>query len=550
MRRAVFICLVLLAVGWGAYPGGQRAPLASRQAAVELAVAAPAPERPPSLPEQSSSIAALDVIGADRWRAAGFTGRGVRVAIVDTGFAGYTAQLGVTLPPRVVARSFRADGRVDGVSAHGTFAARIVSAIAPGAELQLLSFSTVAELAQVAEYLAAERIDVVSFSLGFVHNGPGDGTGPLNAVVSRALDGGAVWAVAAGNWAQQHWVGPYRDRDGDGVHEFANGVEENGRLYRAGDLITVSLRWDEPFGAACSDFDIELFGPDGGLVRASRQTQQCQDDPVEGLQVLATRDGRHSMRVIEAAAAATAPGGAAARRLELLMLGSPDRGESLEIAVPTGSLAEPADHAGVVTVGAIGVTGTSGAPAVARFSSRGPATDGRMKPDLVAPTGRFVPGGEATFSGTSAAAPHVAGMLTLLREALPAASAAELTRQLRARALDLAPPGVDTNSGAGLAQLGSLEGLGPLLPPGAGAAVLTGPLPEGEGLTAMRYRGPGGYPLRFVHLLPLGRRVVAVYRLELLAARFDRYIVGAPAFVQTFDALRDGDLLFVVVAAP
>jgi len=542
--------MLLSALAWGERREAPPAtPAVASSAAIELALV-PSPADAAAVPGQTSSIAALDVIGADRWRAAGFTGQGVRVAIVDTGFAGYTARLGVSLPERVVARSFRADGRIDGGSEHGTFAARIVSAVAPRAELHLLSFGTVAELAQVVEYLVTQRIDVVSFSLGFVHNGPGNGTGPLNAVVSRSLEGGALWAVAAGNWAQQHWVGPYRDRDGDGVHEFANGLEENGRLYRAGDLITVSLRWDEPFGAACTDFDIELFGAAGELVRASRLTQACQDDPVESLQVLATRDGRYSVRIIEATAM-PGPSGPPARRLELLMLGSPDRGEGLEVAVPAGSLAEPADHPRVLSVGAISAAGAGGgAPTVARFSSRGPSADGRVKPDLVAPTGRFLPGGEVTFSGTSAAAPHVAGMLALMREAWPAAPGAELLRELRARALDLGPAGLDADSGAGLAQLGSLEGLGPLLPAGAATAALAGPLPQGEGLTAMRYRGPSGYPLRFVHLLPLERRVIAVYRLELLTARFDQYIVGAPTFVQTFDTLRDGDLLFMVVAAP
>jgi subtilisin family serine protease len=356
-----------------------------------------------------------------------------------------------------------------------------------------------------------------------------------------------VWAVAAGNWAQQHWAGPFRDRDGDGVHEFANGLEENARSYRAGDLITVSLRWDEPFGAACTDFDLELFGVDGALVRASRRPQQCQGDPVEGVQVLATRDGQYRVRVIEAAAPNAS---AVPRRLELLMLGSPDRGAALDVVAPSGSLAEPADHRDVITVGAVNGGATGAAASVARFSSRGPTTDGRAKPDVVAPTGRSIAGEEVTFSGTSAAAPHVAGMLALLWEALPGATALRVTEELRARAVDLAPPGVDAESGAGLAQLGPIDGLGPLLPAGAASATLVGVVPEGAGIGLLRYSGPAGYPLRFVHLLSPGRRVVAIYRLSLLQARFDRYIVGAPAFVQTFETVRDGDVLFVSVAAP
>ena len=76
----------------------------------------------------------------------------------------------------------------------------------------------------------------------------------------RGTSGGALWAVAAGNWAQQHWAGTFTDRNGNSIHEFAEGVEEDGRTYRAGDLIIVSLRWDDPWGQSCNDYDLELFG--------------------------------------------------------------------------------------------------------------------------------------------------------------------------------------------------------------------------------------------------------------------------------------------------
>jgi len=50
--------------------------------------------------------------------------------------------------------------------------------------------------------------------------------------------------------------------------------------------------------------------------------------------------------------------------------------------------------------------------------------------------------------------------------------------------------------------------------------------------------------------MPMSRALRLCRDAVRLPARFDRYIVGAPAFVQTFDAARDGDLLFVVLAAP
>jgi serine protease AprX len=83
--------------------------------------------------------------------------------------------------------------------------------------------------------------------------------------------------------------------------------------------------------------------------------------------------------------------------------------------------APPAIHAAVFTVGATDFQNN-----IAYFSSRGPVTvDGsnRRKPDLVAPgTGIWSSvrdGGYAPSSGTSMAAPHVAGAVTLLWSAFP-----------------------------------------------------------------------------------------------------------------------------------
>ncbi|MBX7112538.1 MAG: S8 family serine peptidase [Dehalococcoidia bacterium] len=481
----------------------------------------------------SSVIAANDAIGADRWQVAGFTGYGVRVAIVDTGFDGYQSQLGVTLPGTVHARSFRADGRLESGSEHGTLAARIVHSIAPRADLYLANFSTVEEFSNLVAYLQAEQVQVVSFSLGFVHNGPGDGTGPVDDIIGRSVASGQLWTVAAGNWAQQHWSGTFTDRDGNGINDFAPGVEDNGRAYQAGDLITVSLRWDDSWGFACTDYDLELFGPDGALAAASRGSQACLGNPVESVQVLATKTGRYRVRIVQVGSSGRTP------RLDLLMLGAPDRSQPLDYFVTAGSLAEPADHAGVVTVGAENPFDNA---LVANFSSVGPTQDGRPKPDLVAPTGRAT-GGEVTFSGTSAATPHVAGAAALLFEALPGAGAAQVAQELRTRG-GAAPAG-GTGSTARSLQLGGLEGVGPVLPPGDGLASLVGPTPEGPGVATLQYRGPDQFPARFSHLLLGGRSPSAFYRAN-AAGRFEAFIVGAPRVADTFEVFRDGDIVLAV----
>ncbi|MCH7994959.1 MAG: hypothetical protein IIB57_11030, partial [Planctomycetes bacterium] len=96
---------------------------------------------------------------------------------------------------------------IEGGIDHGMRAAEIVYRVAPRAQIYLLSFATVTELSAAVDFIVAEGIDVVSFSLGFIHNGPGDGSGPVDEIVSRGTQSGASWTVAAGNWAQQHWSG-------------------------------------------------------------------------------------------------------------------------------------------------------------------------------------------------------------------------------------------------------------------------------------------------------------------------------------------------------
>src|SRR5207237_5831926 len=54
----------------------------------------------------------LTRFAVDRWHQAGYRGRGVKIAILDTGFRGYRAHLDRALPAPVTAKSFRSDGNL------------------------------------------------------------------------------------------------------------------------------------------------------------------------------------------------------------------------------------------------------------------------------------------------------------------------------------------------------------------------------------------------------------------------------------------------------
>src|SRR5262245_22608646 len=73
-------------------------------------------------------------INAPAWHAAGFTGSGVKIGIVDVGFAGYLALLGTELPASVTTKDLCSGGLATDDD-HGTAVAEIIHEVAPGAQL-------------------------------------------------------------------------------------------------------------------------------------------------------------------------------------------------------------------------------------------------------------------------------------------------------------------------------------------------------------------------------------------------------------------------------
>ena len=122
---------------------------------------------------------------------------------------------------------------------------------------------------------------------------------------------------------------------------------------------------------------------------------------------------------------------------------------------PSGSTSEgPANNPEGFAVGAVDLF-----DGVANFSSRGPsACDGSIYPEVVAPgvsvrtadltLGAF-PDSYRVVSGTSAAAPHVAGAMALLISAYPNATVSDLEQALEQSAWDITAIGPDNDSGYG-----------------------------------------------------------------------------------------------------
>ncbi|MGF1604779.1 MAG: S8 family serine peptidase [Rhodothalassiaceae bacterium] len=151
-----------------------------------------------------------------------------------------------------------------------------------------------------------------------------------------------------------------------------------------------------------------------------------------------------------------------------------------EEAVPDG-LARDLVRAAPAHVLIVGATDQS--DQIAGFSNRaGEATDNF----LVAPGVRIfttrVGGGFARASGTSFSAPHVAGAAAVLLDLFPDLTAPELSRILRLSARDLGAPGLDTDFGHGLLDLGrAIEPIGDMIVAASASASAGGPSTTASG---------------------------------------------------------------------
>jgi hypothetical protein len=126
-----------------------------------------------------------------------------------------------------------------------------------------------------------------------------------------------------------------------------------------------------------------------------------------------------------------------------------------------GSLASPGTSTRAITVGA---TTSGAAPGIASFSSAGPTPLSlRLKPDFVAPGTSILsaePGGWATLSGTSMAAPHVSGAVALLLQRHPEWTPEQVKAALSVTARPVSVGGVasrTTRAGAGLVDVAAAD---------------------------------------------------------------------------------------------
>ena len=441
-------------------------------------------ERPPN-DRGNVTSQGVALHGADAWHDAGFTGAGVRVGVIDAGFAGVSALMGSELPANIIARCYTEIGASTsnladceaGQSNHGVSVAETLLDIAPGVDLFISNPQSWGDLKTAVDWMVSEEVDVINHSISWLWSGPPDGTSP-NAnsplrSVDAAVSGGAAWTGSAGNEALSTWLGAFENPDSDKWLDFTGGAagnpasrdanELNPVSLDAGETLTVALRWQGPWANAPTDLDLYLFDGAGAAVTGGTAFQ----------------DGAPGHRSFEWFRHAPSAGGEYYLAVELFGGTAPEwvqlmafTSQELGYYTAGGSVTSPAEspNAGLLAAGAAHWWDVN---TLASYSGRGPTPDGRTKPDIVgvhcAATASnervtLANGFSAWFCGTSQSSPHIAGLAALVKQGFPDYAPHQIADYLKTNAQPRGAANPNNDWGYGFARLPAPSGPPPPTP--------------------------------------------------------------------------------------
>lgn len=364
----------------------------------------------------------VSLIEAGTYLQSGITGSvngaGVKVAIIDVGFAGLSSAINNGDIPSSAIKldctqpSCLTTAFPNETEKHGTAVAEIVHDMAPDAQLYLLKIMDINDVMLAKTYCIDMGIKIINYSLGGTnenfYNGQCYQINGVDSSVCSAQDAnnnGILFVAAAGNEAQKHYYATYSDPGNLlGWHNIIPSIAAND-----GDTVEVDFTWDA-WPTTNQDFDIYLmyYNADGFLEICDfgALPQSGSQSPTESLSCFVDATRTYYVYIVKHSAD-TDP------RFHIFS------SHIVDPAIADRSLTSPADASGAFAVGAMHwnswLTGS-----IEDYSSQGPTSDGRIKPDITGPdcvsTNSYIndPNDGPYFCGTSAATPHVAGAAALL----------------------------------------------------------------------------------------------------------------------------------------
>jgi hypothetical protein len=452
-----------------------------------------------SAAEARTNVGALTSHGyvtheANRVVRTGIDGTGVTVGVLsDSASPACISALIATgdLPPSTFVLPGQ-QGPVNG-SDEGCAMMEIVHDMAPGTNLLFATaFRGVASFANNILALQTAGANVLVDDVTYFNEGAFQ-DGPIARAVNQVTANGAIYFSSAANSGSLTF-GTSGTWEGDFLPNGAVGppIGEPGTVHNFGtlgapqdfDVLTVpssfiSLKWSDPLRASTNDYDLFILNSTGTTVKGfSVSAQTGTQDPYEFISQGASC-GTPSAR-------GYCP--AAGDRIVVVLFAGEQR--ALRIDTNRGQLSiqtagSTYGHNGGASTVSTAATYWNSARTGTRpftgaenpneiFSSDGPrkiffnpdgtaitpgnflfSTNGGItlqKPDIAAADGVSVKTpGFLPFFGTSAAAPHAAGIAALIRSVQPTWTPAEVRNAITSTALDSMEPGIDRDSGYGIA---------------------------------------------------------------------------------------------------
>ena len=377
----------------------------------------------------------------------GPTGAGIKVGVISDGvdhLSDSIAKKALTSQITVLSNEVGGD--------EGTAMLEIVHALAPEAGLYFHDCgSDVMDFNQAIDELAAAGCNIIVDDISWITE-PFFEDGIVANHVKQVIEKtGIIYTSSAGNFAQSHYSGLYYN-DGSNNNDFSAGKDQKYKnMYvdiQPGQSVTIVLQWDDPFSSSNNDYDLFLRSDGRGNLASSEDKQQ--GDGSSPLEVIDYYNYTNS--TIEARIDINNYKGAAAPKLlNLYIYGD----NYLNNVVASNSIFGQAALPEVIAAGAIEVSSSN---LIANYSSQGPVVhlngQTRKKPDVCGAAGVSVTGVggfPTTFSGTSAAAPHIAAIAALLWSKNSKMTNSEIRNLIANNSVDLGTKGCDDVFGYGRA---------------------------------------------------------------------------------------------------
>ena len=374
-------------------------------------------------------------------------GENIPIGVISNGLSGMkNAQASGDLPEQIYIISH-------GERSEGTAMLEIIHDIAPGAPLLYADFGggKDEEFVSAVENLVASGARVIVDDVGFLqvpYFEDGTSAARLQELLKNNPD--VILVSAAGNNADAHYQGNFSP-DINGYHLF-NGQTGIPVTINPGGTISVFLQWNDPFGSSGNDYNLYLE-ENGKLIGMSERPQTGSDIPIEKF----TYQNTGKQPVNAEIRVTRANNQIEEKTLEIFINARKDKFTIPDTyLIPEDSIIGHAALPDVISVAAIS---PDDIPNIAKFSSNGyvtitwPEPMVREKPDISGVSGVEVTGSGGfpkKFTGTSAAAPHIAALIGLEWSLFPDLPAKDIKKALFESSLELGSPGWDSSFGYGL----------------------------------------------------------------------------------------------------